>query len=250
MPALTQSAKDYEQKELLKENIALENAMLERQKKLQDIAKAESETLSGRVGQAETIARMQERSRQQVEGTPIGEDIGSKMIQTGGPSLLQATKMQQELNVEERARRARLAAMERYSLENKLMPEAKIDMGGVTATVPFESAGERASSAYGSQYKALVPQVAGSYMAEGYDRDSAYRKASEDVRNHMTKAANSGKVVLSLANGSTISYSNEEAMKMWKDPKTPSTIKEQLIQIYGQPEGTSGSDWVKSRLVR
>jgi hypothetical protein len=250
MPALTQSAREYEQRELLKENIALENAMLERQKKLQDISKAESETLSGRAGQADIAASVLEQARQKRRGVEIGKEVGAEMLEKGGPSILEATKKQAGIDLDLAREQARLGAVEQYMVEKGLTPTAKIDMGGISATVPFASGGEKMADSYSQIYRSMVPRLSETYQAEGFDRDTSIRMASDQVRKELVKASSSGKVVLMGAGGGTISYSNEQAMKMWKDPSTPKSLKAQLDEFFGPSETPRASNWVNTRLGR
>jgi hypothetical protein len=107
------------------------------------------------------------------------------------------------------------------------------------------------ASAYSQIYQNMVPQLAQTYMAEGYDRETAIRMASDSVRNQLVKAGTGGKVVLAGADGvSTISYSNEQAQRMWKDPKTPKHLRDQLNGFFGAQEGPTASDWVKNQTRR
>ena len=154
-----------------REKAKLEKEMLELEEKRR-------ETPAGRVGQAEMLGTLLERSRQQREGVQIGPEIGAAATAAGGPSLLEASRMQGDLLVRERARQMREAAMENILAGGQgIVPTAEVDVGGITATVPFQSAGEKMSQAYKQQYQGMVPVVAEKYIAEGYDRDSAIRKA-------------------------------------------------------------------------
>lgn len=220
----------------------------------QRVAKGkEEETLStpiGRAGRAADIAAFLEQEKQREFGIPIGEEMGAKMVAKGGPSILEATKMQGELDVEARIRNARQRSMENYLAgEKSLLPAADINLGGVKRTVLSEQAGRTSADIYGQIYRNQVPQVASTYEAEGYDRDSAIRMASQDVRKELVKASTGGKVVLTGADGlSTISYSNEQAERMWRDPKTPKGIKVQLNNFFGESEEPTASSYIKSRL--
>jgi hypothetical protein len=281
MPAITQAARDYDR--AVQQKIAMdaeENALrmqkvrfdiekmkaeqanygeqigLEMESKRLANAKArEEEAMStpiGRAGRAGDIAAFLEQEKQKDVGVPIGQDIGARMTAKGGPSILEATKMQGELDVESKIRNARRMAMENMLTgEKSLLPVANVDLGGVKQTVLAGQAGRTSADIYGQIYKNQVPQVASTYEAEGFDRDTAIRMASQDVRKELVKASTGGKVVLTGADGlSTISYSNEQAEKMWRDPKTPKPIRDQLNNFFGQAEEPQAASWIKSRLGR
>jgi hypothetical protein len=258
MPALTAAARAYDQayeqmkiSQAEKARLDIEKAQLDLQQKRQQIAEAESETLSGRVGMADISADMLERARQKRMGVEIGAEIGREATAQDGLSLLEASAKQAGINRDIARESARLGAVEQYMVDKGLAPTAKIDVGGMTSTVPFGSGGERMASAYDQIYTNMVPQLAKTYMAEGYDRDTAIRMASDSVRNQLVKAGTGGKVVLAGADGvSTISYSNEQAQRMWKDPKTPKHLRDQLNGFFGAQEGPTASDWVKNQTRR
>jgi hypothetical protein len=97
----------------------------------------------------------------------------------------------------------------------------------------------------------MVPRVERTFIDQGYAPAEARRMAIERVSNELQKASSSGKVVVSSADGlSTISYSNEQAMRMWKDPNTPKTIRDQLNGFFGQQETPKASNWINTRLGR
>jgi hypothetical protein len=215
----------------------------------------EEETMStpiGRAGRAGEIAAFLEQEKQKDVGIPLSEQMGSRMVEKGGPSILEATKMQGELDVEARIRQARRDAMMNLAAgEKSLLPTASVDLGGVKQTVLAGQAGKTSANIYGQIYRNQVPQVASTYEAEGYDRDSAIRMASQDVRKELVKASTGGKVVLTGADGlSTISYSNEQAERMWRDPKTPKGIKAQLNNFFGESEEPTASSYIKSKTGR
>lgn len=254
MPALTQAARDYE-------NALIQNRQLqaaaeaERLKKAKlDVEKAQEESLAGRAALGETLAMIQERNKQAEQGVEIGPDVSRQVLAPttkGGIGLLEGTRMQSEIDLRKRMEQGRLGAIQQYGIEKGILPTAKIDVGGVSATVPFESAGGRMSDAYGQVYKNMVPRVAQTFIDQGYAPEDANRMAIESVSNQLQKASTTGKVVISSANGlSTISYSNEQAMRMWKDPKTPKVIKAQLDGFFGPSEAPKASDWVKSQTGR
>ena len=233
-----------------------EKAQLELEKLQLDLAEKRREqelsSPSGRATRAAEVAAFLEQEKQKEVGIPIGQEIGARMTASGGPGILEATKMQGELDVEARIRDAKRRTMENYLAgEKSLMPTATVDLGGVKRTVLSEQVGKTSADIYGQIYRNQVPQVASTYEAEGYDRDSAIRMASQDVRKELVKASTGGKVVLTGADGlSTISYSNEQAERMWRDPKTPKGIKAQLNNFFGESEEPTASSYIKSRLGR
>jgi len=256
MPAITQAARDYDQ--AMRNKIAMdsEKQSLELQRLQLDLAEKRKEqemsSPSGRATQAADIAAFLEQEKQKESGIPIGEQMASKMVAQGGPGILEATKMQGELDVEARVKQARRDAMMNFAAgEKSLLPTASVDLGGVKQTVLAGQAGKTSADIYGQIYRNQVPQVASTYEAEGYDRDSAIRMASQDVRKELVKASTGGKVVLTGADGlSTISYNNEQAERMWRDPKTPKGIKVQLNNFFGESEEPTASSYIKSRLGR
>jgi len=215
----------------------------------------EEETMStpiGRAGRAGDIAAFLEQEKQKDVGIPLSEQMGSRMVEKGGPSILEATKMQGELDVEAKIREARRMSMENLLAgEKSLLPTASVDLGGVKQTVLAGQAGKTSADIYGQIYRNQVPQVAATYEAEGFDKDTAIRMASQDVRKELVKASTGGKVVLTGADGlSTISYNNEQAERMWRDPKTPKAIRDQLNNFFGQSEEPKAQSWIKTRLGR
>ena len=243
--------KRAKQLEATKRELEVEKAQLDLQRARQQVSKEESETLSGRVGMADISADMLERARQKRLGVEIGAEIGRETTAANGLSLLEATAKQAGINREMARESARLGAVEQYMVDKGLAPTAKIDVGGMTSTVPFGAGGEKMASAYSQIYQNMVPQLAQTYIAEGYDRDTAIRMASDSVRNQLVKAGTGGKVVLAGADGvSTISYSNEQAQRMWKDPKTPEHLRKQLNGFFGEQQGPTASDWVKNQTRR
>jgi hypothetical protein len=256
MPAITQAGRDYDRALQQKQYNEAMKSELELQKLQFDVAKAREEsdmsTPIGRAGRAADVAAFIEQEKQKELGIPIGEQMASKMVAEGGPSILEATKMQGELDVEARARQARVDAAKNYLAgEKSLLPTASVDLGGVKQTVLAGQAGKTSADIYGQIYRNQVPQVAATYEAEGFDRDTAIRMASQDVRKELVKASTGGKVVLTGADGlSTISYNNEQAERMWRDPKTPKAIRDQLNNFFGQSEEPKAQSWIKTRLGR
>jgi hypothetical protein len=250
MPALTQAARDYEnalmqnrQMQSLKEQLQLQKSMLE-------LEEAQKKTLLGRVAEAEKLAMIQERSRQIGKFIPIGPEIGATVTRKGGPSLLEATEMQKDLEVERRTEQARLGAAEQYGIESGLTPTAKIDSGGVSATVPFEAAGQRMASMQQNVYNTVVPMMTQTFIDSGYDPATANAMAVERVRDSLVKATQDGKVTLMGLDGGTVAIGYEKAMQMWRDPKTPKAMKVQLDSFFGQSETPKASNWVNTRLGR
>jgi hypothetical protein len=281
MPAITQAARDYDR--AVQQKIAMdaeENALrmqkvrfdiekmkaeqanygeqigLEMESKRLANAKArEEEAMStpiGRAGRAGDIAAFLEQEKQKDVGVPIGQDIGARMTAKGGPSILEATKMQGELDVEAKIRNARRIAMENMLTgEKSLLPVANVDLGGVKQTVLASEAGRTSADIYKQVFTNQTPQLAEGYIARGYDRDTAIKMAAADVQDMLVKERSSGKVTLMSADGLTSrAISDKEAMMMWRDPKTPKVIREQLNQIYGQSEEPQAQSWIKSRLGR
>ena len=256
MPAITEAGRAYDRALQQKQYNDAMKSELELQKLQFDVAKSREDvdmaTAVGRSSKAGDIAAFLEQEKQKDVGIPISEQMASKMVAQGGPSILEATKMPGELDFEARVRQARRdAAMNFAAGEKSLLPTANVDLGGVRQTVLAERAGKTSADIYGQIYRNQVPQVAATYEAEGFDRDTAIRMASQDVRKELVKASTGGKVVLTGADGfSTISYNNEQAEKMWRDPKTPKAIRTQLNNFFGQEEEPQAASWIKSRLGR
>ena len=255
MPAITQAAKDYD---AALQQMASNKAMksdLELQKLQFDLAKARDEqemsSPSGRSTKAAEIAATLEQDKQKQFGIPIQEGMAQRMTSAGGPSILDATRMQGELDVSSKVAEARKAALMNFAAgEKSLLPTANIDVGGVKQTVLAPEAGKTGADIYGQIYRSQVPRLAETYIAEGYDRDTAVRMSSADIRKELVKASTGGKVILPVGDGGTISYSNEEAERKWRDPQTPKVIKTQLNSIFGQQQEPQAASWIKSRLGR
>jgi hypothetical protein len=234
------------------EALRMERLRQDVEKGRQDAEKENEETPKGRANKAAELTAFLEQEKQKEFGIPIGEEMGARMTALGGPSILEATKMQGELDVESRMRKARVASIENSLAGGKsFLPTADVGMGGVKQTVLAGQAGKTSADIYGQIYRNQVPQVAATYEAEGFDKDTAIRMASQDVRKELVKASTGGKVVLTGADGlSTISYNNEQAERMWRDPKTPKAIRDQLNNFFGQSEEPQAQSWIKSRLGR
>jgi len=255
MPALTQAARDYDKAyEQMKYNQAMKSG-LEIEKLQLDLAKArneqEMESPSGRTTRAAEVAAFLEQEKQKEFGIPIGEQMASKMVAQGGPSILEATKMQGELDVEARARQARIDAAKNYLAgEKSLLPTASIDMGGVKRTVLAPEAGMAGADIYSQIYRTQVPQIAATYEAEGQSRDTAIKMASADVRSKLTGAASSGKIPLIAANGNPIFVTVPQAAQLLDSDITPQFMKNQLREALGGKEEPAAANWVKTRLGR
>jgi hypothetical protein len=231
-----------------KQSLELEKLRLDMAEKYKE---REMNSPSGRATMAADIAATLEQDKQKEIGIPLSEQMSSRMVEKGGPSILEATKMQGELDVEARVRQAKRDAMMNFAAgEKSLLPTASVDMGGVKRTVLAPEAGAAGADIYGQVYRNQVPRLADTYIAEGYDRDTAVRMASADVRKELVKASTGGKIILSVGDAGTISYSNEEAERKWRDPQTPKAIKTQLNAIFGQAEEPKAASWIKTRLGR
>jgi hypothetical protein len=232
-----------------KQSLELEKLRLDMAEKYKE---REMNSPSGRATMAADIAATLEQDKQREMGIPLSEQMSSRMVEKGGPGILEATKMQGELDVEARVKQAKRDAMMNFAAgEKSLLPTASVDLGGVKQTVLAAQAGKTSADIYGQIYRNQVPQVAATYEAEGFDRDSAIRMASQDIRKELVKASSGGRVVLAGADGvSTISYNNEQAERMWRDPKTPKAIRDQLNNFFGQSEEPKAQSWIKTRLGR
>jgi hypothetical protein len=255
MPAITQAARDYDK---AMQQMQYDKAMkseLELQKLQFDVAKAREEadmsTAIGRSSKAGDIAAFLEQEKQKESGIPIGEEMGARMTAQGGPSILEATKMQGQLDVEARARQARVEAAKNYLAgEKSLLPTADINLGGVKRTVLAPEAGMAGADIYGQIYRTQVPQLAATYEAEGQPRDAAIKMASADVRSKLTGAASSGKIPLIAANGNPIFVTVPQAAQLLDSDITPQFMKNQLREALGGKEEPAAANWVKTRLGR
>jgi len=255
MPAITQAARDYDK---AMQQMQYDKAMkseLELQKLQFDVAKAREDydmsTALGRASKAGDIATFLEQEKQKDVGIPIGEEIGSRMVEKGGPSILEATKMQGQFDVESRARQARVEAAKNYLAgEKSLLPTADINLGGVKRTVLAPEAGMAGADIYTQIYRTQVPQLAATYEAEGRPRDTAIKMASADVRSKLTGAASSGKIPLIAANGNPIFVTVPQAAQLLDSDITPQFMKNQLREALGGKEEPAAANWVKTRLGR
>lgn len=255
MPAITQAARDYDQALKQQQYNEAMKSQLELQKLQFDVAKAREEsdmsTAIGRAGKAGDIAAFLEQEKQKESGIPIGEQMASRMVAEGGPSILEATKMQGQLDVEARARQARVDAAKNYLAgEKSLLPTANINLGGVSRTVLAPEAGMAGADIYSQIYRTQVPQLAATYEAEGQPRDTAIKMASADVRSKLTGAASSGKIPLIAANGNPIFVTVPQAAQLLDSDITPQFMKNQLREALGGKEEPQAASWIKSRLGR
>ena len=232
-----------------KQSLELEKLQLDLAAKRKE---QEMSSPSGRATLAADIAATLQQDYQKEFGIPIGKQIGSRMVEKGGPSILEATKMQGELDVEAKIREAKRMSMENLLAgEKSLLPTASVDVGGVKQTVLAPQVGKTTADINQQIWQAQVPQLTKAYIAQGYDPDTAVKMAGSDVTKNLFKAQSSGKVVLTSNDGmSTISYTNEQAQKMWKDPSTPKFIKTQLNNFFGESEQPAAANWIKTRLGR
>ena len=216
-----------------------------------NVEKANEETTIGRTSKAADIAAFLEQEKQKDVGIPIGEEMGSRMVERGGPSILEATKMQGQLDVEAKMRQAKVeAAKNILAGEKSLLPTADINIGGVKRTVLAPEAGMAGADIYTQIYRTQVPQLAATYEAEGQPRDTAIKMASADVRSKLTGAASSGKIPLIAANGNPIFVTVPQAAQLLDSDITPQFMKNQLREALGGKEEPAAANWVKTRLGR
>lgn len=255
MPAITQAARDYDQ--AMRQQFAMdaEKQSLELEKLQLDLAEKRKEqemsSPSGRATQAADIAAFLEQEKQKESGIPIGEQMASKMVAQGGPGILEATKMQGELDVEARVRQARRDAMMNFAAgEKSLLPTADINLGGVKRTVLAEEVGTAGADVYSRIYRTQVPQVAATYEAEGQSRDNAIKMASADVRSKLTGAVSSGKIPLIAANGNPLFITVPQAIQLLDSDITPQFMKNQLKDALEGKIEPQAASWIKTRLGR
>jgi hypothetical protein len=255
MPAITETGRAYDRALQQKQYNDAMKSELELQKLQFDVAKSREDvdmaTAIGRSSKAGDIAAFLEQEKQKEVGIPIGEQMASKMVAQGGPGILEATKMQGELDVEARVRQARRdAAMNFAAGEKSLLPTANINLGGVSRTVLAPEAGMAGADIYSQIYRTQVPQLAATYEAEGQPRDTAIKMASADVRSKLTGAASSGKIPLIAANGNPIFVTVPQAAQLLDSDITPQFMKNQLREALGGKEEPQAASWIKSRLGR
>ena len=248
----SEAYKRGKQLEGTKKALEVEEKLLDIQKKRAESEQAMRETPEGRVGQAEMLGTLLERSRQQREGIQIGPEIGAAATAAGGPNLLEASQMQGDLLVRERARQMREAAMENMLAGGQgIVPTAKVDVGGITQTVPAMQAAQTGAQVLQQVFNANVPIITAGYIARGYDPETARKLAMEDEMSSLMKAQRSGKITVLAADGTTSkTYSDSEARMALKDPDVPETIKEQLRAFVGPEKRATAPSWINTRLGR
>jgi len=213
--------------------------------------KQEMESPSGRSTTAAEIAATLEQDKQRQFGTPIQEGMAQRMTAAGGPSILDATRMQAELDVSAKAGEAKRAALMNFAAgEKSLLPTKTIDMGGTRQTVLASEAGQAMADTWSQIYKSMTPTLGKTLEAEGYDRDTAIRMSSQEARAKLSGAAMSGKIPLVGANGIPIIVSASEAIKMFGDSSTPQFLKNQLDKHFGEQQQPQAASWIKTRLGR
>ena len=251
MPALTQAAREYDKAyEQAEYNQAMKSS-LEMQKLQLDLQEKIRETPESKIALAEDMAMRREALRQKQQGIEFG-DVAKNAALQEDLSLLEASKRQGAADIENRMLAARGQAIENILMGGKgLVPTATVNMGGVKQQVLPEQVGRTSSDIYKQVFTNQTPQLAEGYIARGYDRDTAIKMAAADVQDMLVKERSSGKVTLMSADGLTSrAIPDKEAMMMWRDPKTPKVIREQLNQIYGQSEEPQAASWIKTRLGR
>lgn len=251
MPAITQAAKDYDRALQQKQYNDAIKASLEVEKLQLDLQEKMRETPESKIALAEDMAMRREALKQKQQGIEFG-DVAKNAALQEDLSLLEASKKQGAADIENRMLAARGQAMENILMGGKgLVPTATVNMGGVKQQVLPEQVGRTTADINQQIWQAQVPQLTKAYIAQGYDPDTAVKMAGSDVTKNLFKAQSSGKVVLTSNDGmSTISYTNEQAQKMWKDPSTPKFIKTQLNNFFGESEQPAAANWIKTRLGR
>jgi len=252
MPALTQAARDYERQLLEAKSLEQSRKALEVESKMLELEEKRRGTPEGRVGQAEMLGTLLERSRQQREGIQIGPEIGSAATAAGGPSLLEASRMQGDLLVRERARQMREAAMENMLAGGQgIVPTAKVDVGGITQTVPASVAARTSAEILRQVFNVRVPVAMEGYIARGYDPETARKLAMENTMEKLMNDEGKGKVTILSADGTTTkTYSDSEARLALKDPDVPENIKEQIRAFIGPVKQSTAPSWINTRLGR
>lgn len=210
----------------------------------------EMESPSGRATTAAEVSAKIEEINQKERGIPIGKDIGEQMLKAGGPSILEATKMQGQMDIDLRAQQAYKDALTAYLTEKSLTPTAKVDVGGITQTVPAMQAPQIQADTQTEIYNASVPRFKGIFLSQGYSEQEATKLASDAATKEIIKNSNSGKISMLLQDGSIVSLDLQKAMQMAKDPSTPPSIKSQIIKALGETETPKASTWVNTRLGR
>jgi hypothetical protein len=215
-----------------------------------DLEKAQEESMAGRVQRGEQIAMIEERARQRAEGVPIGRDVARQVTALGGMSLLEGTKAQSDIELQNAMEQGRLGAIRQFGVERGIVPSAKVDVGGITQTVPYGMAPQIAVDTQVNFYNAARNKYREVYRNQGYNDIESEKMANEKAASVVEKNSNSGKINLLLPDGSTLSVELGKAMEMAKDPSTPPAIKQQLTSVFGQPQQSTASSWVTKSLGR
>lgn len=234
-----------------KKALEVEEKLLEIQKKKEDLEKSYRESPQGKIAEAEKLGMIQERSRQQQEGIQIGPEIGKAAISAGGPSLLEASRMQGDLLVRQKAEQNRLAAIENILTGGQgIVPTAKVDVGGITQTVPAIGAPEAQADMQSRIYNASWPKFSQMYASQGFAPQEAEKMGKDAAAREIVKNSNSGKISILMPDQSVLSFDIQKAMQMAKDPSTPPAIKSRLIETLGEAEAPRASTWVNKSLGR
>lgn len=234
-----------------KKALEVEEKLLEIRKKEADLDKAYMESPEGRIAQAEKFGMIQERSRQQEEGIQIGPQIAKATVAAGGPSLLEATQMQGDLLVRQRAEQNRLAAMENILTGGQgIIPTAKVDVGGITQTVPAMQAPEAQADMQSRIYNASWPKFSQMFASQGFAPQEAEKMGKDAAAKELIKNSNSGKISILMPDQSVLSFDIQKAMQMAKDPSTPPAIRSRLVETLGEAEAPRASTWVNKSIGR
>jgi len=229
--------------------LAAEEDALKMQKLRLDVEEKLMQRPESKINKAAELYQAMEQLKQQQEGVPFG-DVAKRAAIEDNLNLLEASKRQGLYDVEQAGLKGKRAGIEAQLMGQRgLAPTATVSMGGVKQETLPQQVGQTSADIYEQIWRAQVPQLAKSYMAQGYDPDSAVKMAGADVTKNLSKAQSSGKVVLTSKDGmSTISYTNEQAQKMWKDPSTPAFLKAQLNNFFGESEQPKAQSWIQTRL--
>jgi hypothetical protein len=229
--------------------LAAEEEALKMQNRMLDIEKKLSERPESKINKAAELYQAMEQLRQKQEGIPF-EDVAKKSAIEDNLNLLEASKRQGLYNIEQAGLKGKMAGIQAQLMGEKgLAPTATVSIGGVKQQALPEQVGQTSADIYQQIFQNQVPQLTKAYIAQGYDPDSAVKMAGADVTKNLFKAQSSGKVVLTSKDGmSTISYTNEQAQKMWKDPSTPAFLKAQLNNFFGESEQPKAQSWIQTRL--
>lgn len=223
---------------------------LEYQKTLLDVQEKMRETPEAKIATAEDMAMRIEALKQKKEGIKFG-DVAKKAALEDNLSLLEAGKLQGRSDIENRMLSARSQAMENILTGGQgLVPTAKVDVGGITQTVPSESAPMVQADTQTQVYNASVPKFKSIFMSQGYSEQDAARMAADSASKEIIKNSNSGKISVLLPDQSILSLDLQKAMQMAKDPSTSPAIKKKLVEALGDFEPPKASAWINTRLGR